>query len=408
MSVFNLLRATNSTLDKEHILRGRVTDSEKQAFYHAYNPELTYGLNYGSVPDLECTDYDSMFELLHHLSVRNLSGNAARGAVDSFAHKNGSLIKAICNKDLDCGVTATTLNKVFGKDFIPTFKVQLAMEVPLEKVSYPCLAQTKYNGVRVIALVRKGEVTFKTRNGKTFEFPALARFIEENVEPGFMLDGELCIGDSQGYDHTSVSGIVNSAIHGTPIVNPKLVYNVFDSMPLSMFLASRCDVSYTGRLNLTGQLVGDLEPMIRLDIGRIVNSAEEAQLYFDDMLADGYEGLILKSLSHKYSFKRSKDWIKVKAIKEADLLCTGWTEGEGKYEGMIGTLVCTGQPEDNPNCPVVTVEVGSGLTDEERAERPELYVGKLIRVKYNTIIQNRTTMAYSLFLPRFDGVRYDK
>ncbi len=402
MNIINILRSTNSSLDKERILRACVGETERQVFYHAYNPELTYGLNYGNVPDTECKDYDSMFELLHHLSIRSLSGNAARAAVDSFAAKNGNLIKAICNKDLDCGVTATTLNKVFGKDFIPVFKVQLATEVPLDKVSYPCVAQIKYNGVRVIAMVRNGEVTFKTRNGKTFEFPALARYLENSCSPGYILDGELCIGDSQGLDHTSVSGIVNSAIHGTPIRNDKIVFNVFDCMPLNDFIANKCDIPYLGRASLLYVTVAR-GGLVHFAETQVVNSHEEAQAYFDSLYANGYEGIILKPTNHKYSFKRSKDWIKVKAIKSADLLCVDIEEGTSKYEGMIGALVCHGIVEGK----LVRVNVGSGLTDAQRS-LGAYYVNKTIEVLYNEVIVDNMTGEHSLFLPRFNGERFDK
>lgn len=412
MNIFERLQTTRSLIEKEIIL-SHATALELKIFQYAYNPELTYGVTFGDADITINTEsplaFEALFDILNRLASRELSGGAARAAVDKYAFHNGQIIKAICNKDLRCGVTATTLNNVFGKDFIPKHRIQKAIEVPLDKLSYPLLAQVKYNGVRVTAHMTAERVIFKSSGGHEFEFPKLGSLMLMNLQPGFVYDGELCVGDSKGLDHTSVSGYQNSALKGTPISVDGLRFNIFDCLTLAEFASQKCELSYSYRLaRLLANLkfkynIGGLTS-ISIDEGKFVCNHDEAQKYFEDLYSQGYEGLILKSPKHKYEFKRSKVWIKVKAVKDADLLVYDIQEGENKYTGQIGGLVCRGIVEGKN----VKVTVGSGLSDDERAYDPNEFVGKIIEIKYNEVIIDNKTGEYSLFLARFIRVRHDK
>ena len=135
-----------------------------------------------------------------------------------------------------------------------------------------------------------------------------------------------------------------------------------------------------------------------------VESVQDVNSLFEKVLADKQEGLILKSDKHRYSFKRSADWVKLKDILTADLQCVDIIEGTGKYEGMIGALVCEGFIDGV----LVKVNVGSGLTDCQRSDHWSEYISHTIEVKYNSLIQDSVTKEWSLFLPRFVTVRFDK
>lgn len=290
---------------------------------------------------------------------------------------------------------------------LPNYKVQLAMEVPLNKIPLPCLGQLKYNGVRVTVLIREfDDIKFVTRNGLVFEYPELKTSIKLLNLSYYMLDGELCFGNSQYTDHTAVSGIVNSALKTTPIRNGlPLVYNVFDCMELSDFITQECSTPYSVRLTNVEKL---LEKTIlnNIKVAQTWNfmSHADIDIKFKELLEQGFEGMILKSWQHKYLFKRSKDWIKLKSIKTADLKCYAIQEGKGKYQGMIGALLCKGDVEGEN----IFVSVGSGLNDCARSIPEEHYIGKTIEIKYNSIIQDKTTNIWSLFLPRYVQVRFDK
>ena len=86
--------------------------------------------------------------------------------------------------------------------------------------------------------------------------------------------------------------------------------------------------------------------------------------------------------------------MKWKARPTADLLCVNTTEGEGKYEGKIGALVL----QDSEGRLVM---VGSGLTDMEREADDMHFVGSIIEIEYEQIID-------TYIQPTYIGVRHDK
>ncbi len=281
---------------------------------------------------------------------------------------------------------------------------QLADSLPIEKVKVPCLGQLKYNGTRCIAFINEGKVTFKTRNQKEFTYPRLAEQLQ-NIKGKAVFDGELCFGDSQHSDHTKVSGIVNSSIHGNPIGSAhNLSYNVFDCIPFEEFHKQSCDLTYKDRFRMVQHTFINTGPFIKIAKTWEFESIKEVQDTYADLLEQGYEGLILKYWHHKYEWKRSKQWIKMKAIETADLKCVGIYGGEGKYTGMIGGLLCEGVVDDK----FIKVRVGSGLNDFQRGLTEDDFYGSTIEVLYNTVIQDKKTSEWSLFLPRFKSVRIDK
>lgn len=93
--------------------------------------------------------------------------------------------------------------------------------------------------------------------------------------------------------------------------------------------------------------------------------------------------------------------------KYIDLTIIDMEEGSDKYEGMLGALVCTGI-EDGKE---IVVNVGSGLTDEERVQywlyKKEV-IGKVAEIAYDVITKNMLG-SYSLRFPRFVRLRgFDK
>jgi len=345
-----------------------------------------------------------MFTLLDKVLDGVIIGKTARTRVATFADTNGDLIKLIVNKDLDCGVSATLFNKVHPGT-IPQYKEQLAKEVDIQTIKYPVLAQLKYDGVRLIALIEDRTCTFKTRNGKIVRLPHLAKHIEAMPFDNYILDGEIVLASGKMEDRTKISGMVNSAMHGGTVNEDNMVLHIFDTMPLSEFNACDCDAPYEDRFAVLNKiLVTNESSHLELAITNEVHSAEAATNLYEGALAMGYEGLVLKYPEHKYTFKRSKDWIKVKEVKHADLRVVDIQEGTGKYKGMIGALVCVGEVEGHR----VRVAVGSGLSDIQRSLDDIEFIQETVEVLYNTVIQDSVTLEWSLFLPRFVQVRFDK
>lgn len=403
MLILERLRKISTKFQKELCLK-KASDIDQAVLEYALNPYKVYHLKTFKVMEFEEGEPSlEMLYLLDDILEGKLRGNAAKDAVNTFALNNGSLIKKICQKNLRCGVNAKTINSVWS-DLIPMFEVQLAKEVPINTITYPKLVQIKYDGVRIIAIKKDDKITFRTRNGKEVNLPILAKAIRK-IDGDIILDGEMTISSGKLEDRTKVSGMINSAMHGGQIDEYLLMYNIFDTMILSHWEAMKCPVIYTHRLKMVRLLVDQISNC-GIDVAFTFKAVNRATLekQYDMFIKLGYEGLILKDENHLYTFKRTKDWIKLKEIKEVDLICYDIIEGEGKYKGAIGSLRCTGTVEGKE----VYVDVGTGLTDSDRELPDHAFVNKTIEVKYNSIIMDRTTTKYSLFLPRFVEVRYDK
>lgn len=404
MNFIQELSNRSSRIDKENYIQ-TLSKEHLKVFYYAYNPYYMYGItNFNVDLDNIGTITEEGFELLNKLINRELTGNLARQRVLQYAEVWGDLIKLICMKDLKCGVSATTINKVYPR-CIPQFKVQLAKEVPLSKIDFPCYAQLKYDGVRLIAIKYTTGVKFYTRNGKLVNLPYLASVLENFDGPLCVLDGEITLGFGKQDERTKVSGLINSAIHGGTIDESKLVYNIFDIMDTDDWHAGKCNVPFFERneamityLSMLGHL--QFQPVV----SHFMSTIEQVQYLYKSFIKENFEGLILKPSNHLYTFKRSKDWVKVKETKTADLVCNVVEYGTGKYYNAIGSLNCSGTVEGKQ----IQVNVGSGLTDYDRYLKHSHYLGKTIEVKYNSLIQDSITKRWSLFLPRFVQVRIDK
>lgn len=386
-----------------------LTDDEKKVFVYALDKLKTFGITCDIANTANLGEpTDGMFRLLYSLANRRYTGNKAKYLVENFANIYGDLIKVIINKKLRCGVSVTTFNKYYPRA-IPIFEIQLAKAVPLEKIKFPCYGEIKYDGVRIIILIdESGCAKFFTRSGKEVNLPKTAKNLFAYYRKrGVMLDCEVTLESGKMEDRTSISGMINSAMHGGTIDENKLVFNVFDYMYLKDFQNRKCIDTHSFRRQELKYSSIYITPSFFVTESYNLETIEDAQDLYNSVIDKGYEGLILKHANHKYTFKRSKDWIKLKETKSADLKCISVYAGrEGsKYEDYIGGLNCAGIVEGKQ----VYVSVGSGLSDEERMYLNEqTLLGKTIEVKYNTIIKDSATNTYSLFLPRFVCVRFDK
>lgn len=391
------LRATSSTLDKKAIC----TELKNQMLYarlieYIYSPYKTYYIK-GRKPNLCNVEEPTpdLFHLLDLLNNRVLSGHAAQNSVKTWASTHGDLIYLVLDRSLGGGVSYKILTD--SGFHIPKFQVQLAKE-GTKKRRYPLYAQVKYDGVRL--LYNTTEKTFFTRSGKSFKSKTMSSWFKDFPE-GYMIDGEIVLDTNVQEDRQVVSGYITKLLSGNVIVPyDKMIYQAFDILYEKDFRdANIVPTWYTDRFNkLSSMLISNKNVQIAKTVG--VNSDVEVDILFDQIIDSGGEGLILKRPDHKYSYKRSDDWEKLKATYSETFLVTGVEGGKGKYEGQIGALIC-----ENTKLGIKT-KVGSGLTDYLRSLNDDHFIGKSVEILFNTVTTNEKGEK-SLFLPRFKCFRYN-
>jgi len=444
-SWINKLNESDSRLHKEDVLKQALMASvlgstNAQIFLGllkaCYNPFVTF--NVRQVPDTvgitEAENPWSEFnELLIDLSNRQVTGNAARDAIEEMAYRFDSeewnkFCAPVIRRDMRAGISDKTINKICKNTEyeIPIFGCQLATNSENRpEMRGIKRIEPKLDGARVLMMVIPGDsggltVISYSRNGKVFEnFGHIEDQIADNwlkmVRPsrefarqlsmGFVLDGEV-IGNT-------FQELMRQVRRKENVQAGDSVFNVFDIIPLEDFRRGFWNASLSKRVETLESMRSaiammpnvELLPHIMVDLD---TSAGKDQLmrYAKDQVNAGFEGIMIKDVKAPYECKRNTFWMKWKPVIDLDLTVIGIEEGTGKNVGRMGALVCEGVDDGKH----ITVNVGSGYTDEERQsywDDKSLVIGKTAVVIADAVTQNQDG-SYSLRFPRFKTFRDDK
>jgi len=423
------LESSDSRIHKEKVIEkaymaAKLGSANAQCFlfncYQAYNPFFTF--NVKQVPDTEGLEgrpnpWPKFWALLEALRTRSVTGNNARQAIEDVSQEFDSvewnqMCARVIRKDLRCGISEKTLNKILGKSEwrIPVFSCQLAQDSTDQpkKMRGTKRLEVKLDGVRVLAVVQGPSVALYSRNGKVFEnFPQIVQAIEDNrkyfmrgLASGgrFVLDGEI-VGES-------FQKLMKQAHRKSDAQTDGMTYHIFDIMPMDDFERGYWNAPQHKRLSYLDQARVPLEEtdclriMPGLEVDLDTSEGHDIMRRFaDDAVAQGFEGIMIKDVDAPYECKRSSFWMKWKPTISVDLTIVGFEEGTGRNEGRLGAIICEG--EDNERN--IRVNVGSGLSDSDRdvfwASRDQL-LGHLVEVQADAVTQNQDG-SYSLRFPRF-------
>lgn len=353
---------------------------------------------------------------LKKLASREYTGNAAidmlTSLLESSTPDDAKVLERIIQKDLKCGVSISTVNKVWPGMIheYPCMLCSPSDEKLISKFEFPAIVQLKMDGMRFNAIVKNGKVEYRSRNGK--EIHGIQHLDEDFLNMGGsknrVFDGELVVNDKGVIlDRQTGNGILNKAVKGTisNLESHKIRATVWDVIDYEDFTVGYSGVPYRERFErIAASLRSDAVHLVE---HQMVESITEAREVFDRYLAAGEEGIILKAGTAPWENKRVKHQLKFKGELECDLQIVDVQEGTGKYVGMLGAIVCQSGSDDGKT---VTVSVGSGFSDDHRINlwniRNEL-LGKIVALKYNSRIKNKQG-GDSLFLPIFLEIREDK
>lgn len=419
IAIVNQIASTNSRLEKENTLRNATDDNNFiDVMKFVYNNLISTGISKKKLskkvdlPD-QC-DIKDVHGLMDYLKSNNTGSDKDIGIVqkfiDSLPESDREFIKSVVTKDLPIGISLTTLNKVYGSDFIPKYAVMSGSGYVKDKTekfidNRSFTATLKLDGNRITFFNHEDSTKGYTRSGKEVE--GYDQVIEQlrMLPKGFVYDGEVVLHQpderlpGKGKDFDKVQSIARKKGK-----KEGLDFIIFDMFPISEFESDKFTSLYIDRIaNLKSVILDKIDSKIKkedrylrsipiLYSGYDISKIEEMSVY---AVSKENEGIMININSSKYEKKRSKNLIKVKIFKTADLRVT--KIHEEIRGGKCGSVSVNWKGQE------VNIPVLQHKLQEQFWKSPQSILGKIIEVKYF-----EETQLGSLRLPSFVRVRNDK
>jgi len=450
--IIDELRENNSSLYKEQVLN-KYKDNEtlKKFLFYVYNPRYNYWIAKIPEDNLMETKYpinflesNLLFIAFDRLRKRGITGNEAihfiKNTMNGFLQDGRELFELVLNRDIKCNVGVKLINKVFN-NLIP--EVPYCRCSSFDKGDFDnifkdgyAICQLKSDGIFSYIIKQNDEVSLLTRAGTTWSSKELT-IVMQNFPNDTVLVGEALIKDGDKFlDRKTGNGLINSFIkryttsdsliekieQASEKAKTKLKvkfaenmdewnyteehlhFSLWDMISVEEFEKGFSGNTYQKRFTELNYLLSKCIMGEKLSIIPSVNvgTVEEAMEYANAYMQQGLEGAILKSPNLLFENKTSRLAVKIKAELDCDLKVIGYEIGTGKYENMIGSLICESADGE------LLVNVGTGLTDKDRSIPFSNYLDKIVTIKYNERIKAKDSSKYSLFLPVFIEIREDK
>jgi DNA ligase-1 len=234
------------------------------------------------------------------------------------------------------------------------------IEEALAKAGGTAAVEWKLDGIRIQVHLDRGEVWLFTRtlDDITARLPEVVAVLAKLPVSSAVLDGELIALREDGRPlpfQDTAARTASLEVKGPPV-------------PLSLFLfdvlhlegADLIDSEDTERRAALARAVPAELLMPRL----VTDSAGEATAFFEDALAHGHEGVVVKSLRAPYAAgRRGAGWIKVKPRHTLDLVVLAVEWGHGRRRGWLSNLHL-GARDPVTGGFVMLGKTFKGLTDE--------------------------------------------
>ena len=166
------------------------------------------------------------------------------------------------------------------------------------------LFERKFDGIRLLAYKRGGDVRLYSRNRLPQELPAVAEAVAALPVHDAILDGELTWDRMSGYHVFDILWLNGQDVTTRPLEERRALLQ---------------------RLPFEG-------PMRRVDLIDDVEPWERAR-------REGWEGVIAKRRGSPYEHRRSKHWLKMKCESSQEFVVGGFTDPQGSRVGLGALLV---------------------------------------------------------------------
>ncbi|MBS4893752.1 MAG: hypothetical protein KHZ90_08255 [Veillonella parvula] len=418
IEIIKELKSHSGRIDKENILK-RNKDNElfKEVLRFTYDPYIVTGISKKKLnKKVKFKPYDTeddIIDMMAYLTKNNTGKDKDIIYIQNWLRnqENKEILSEIITKDLKCGITAKTINKVF-KGLIREFNVMLASgyfkDDNDKKVKGDFILTTKLDGIRNVVIKENGVCKLFSRQGQVME-----GFIE--IEEEFKLlpdnmvyDGELLLKDDKGLASDDLYRETMKVVRKDGI-KKNVEFHVFDVLPLEEFQKGKSKSKCIDRKKLLNSLLADrgFKRIIEVPMLYVGNDKNKIMELLDEAKRNNEEGIMLNKCDGLYECKRSKEILKVKQFNDGDMRVIDIIEGDGKNKGKLGAITVEFEYEGR----IHTCDVGSGFEDEEREKyfkNKNLLIGKIVTIKYFEISKNQQG-GFSLRFPTWTSrIRNDK
>ena len=108
----------------------------------------------------------------------------------------------------------------------------------------------------------------------------------------------------------------------------------------------------------------------------IIKNKNHQNKFLKEVESKGGEGIVVRDPNALYINKRTNKALKVKTFKDTECKIKGYTQGNGKYSGQVGAIICQLSSQ-------TIFKIGSGMDDNFRKNPPK--IGTEITFKYQNI-----------------------
>ena len=226
------------------------------------------------------------------------------------------------------------------------------------------LFEVKWDGIRALAVCIDEETVLLSRNRRdiTATYPELARFHDRVVGLEAVVDGEIVALQDGRPSFERLQSRMN-------LQNEHEIKRLMKSCPIVYIVF---DLLYLDGRSLVGEPVEKrkellsevIVPSNTVQVSHYERGAGTAM--FEAARAAKLEGIVAKKLGTPYRpARRTREWLKIKTIHDADVVIGGWSRGEGSRSSSFGSLLVGAYDGDALR---FIGAVGTGFTDSMLAE----------------------------------------
>jgi DNA ligase-1 len=322
--------------------------------------------------------------VLDALAIAYGGGKEARELVEraySISSDLGRVARVVAEKGIE-GIKKFEV--AVGEPIRPMLAERLSSpEEILEKLGGKCVAEYKYDGERIQAHKRGGDVALFSRRLENIsdQYPDVVGFVRANIKAGeAVVEGECVAMDLDTGEMRPFQELMHRR-------RKYEIEKTMEDYPVSWFMFDALYIDgkdltlkpYPIRRKALEKAVTESD-RVRLTRALFTSNPKDLEKFFLEAIEDGCEGLVCKSVTDDSVYQagaRGWLWIKYKRDYKSemtdavDLVVVGAFHGRGKRAGAYGALLMVTYNAGADVFETVT-KCGTGFTDEDLAKLPQM------------------------------------